>query len=174
MASSTAYIGFGSNLGNRELKFEEVLREFDRAVGMSVIRSSRLYETDPVGLSDEGSKFVNAVLEVRTDLSPRDLMASLREIELRLGKSPAHRSDLSRTIDLDLLMFGNLSLKETDLEIPHPRMHTRGFVLVPMVEIAPEAVHPILGCTVGELSAQISEDELQGVRPLAVSIDTGN
>jgi 2-amino-4-hydroxy-6-hydroxymethyldihydropteridine diphosphokinase len=174
MAGDTAYIGFGSNLGDRELKFKEVLREFGRLVGISVIRSSRLYETDPVGLSDEGSQFVNAVLAVRTDLSPRELMARLREIERRLGKSPAHRSDLSRSIDLDLLLFGNLSLKGTDLEIPHPRMHTRGFVLVPIAEIAPDVVHPTLDCTVSELLERISPKELQGVRPLAVSIDTEN
>jgi 2-amino-4-hydroxy-6-hydroxymethyldihydropteridine diphosphokinase len=174
MVGDTAYVGFGSNLGDRELRFKLVLREFGREVGISVIRSSRLYETDPVGLSDEGSKFVNAVLAVQTDLSPRELMARLREIELKLGKSPTHRSDLSRSIDLDLLLFGNLSLKETDLEIPHPRMHTRGFVLVPIAEIAPDMVHPTLGCTVGQLLGRISPKELQGVRPLPVSSDTEN
>ena len=174
MPGETAYIGFGSNVGDRELKFKEVLRELGRLVGISVIKSSRLYETDPVGLSDEGSQFVNAVLAVRTDHSSRELMARLREIELKLGKSPDHRSDLSRSIDLDLLLFGNLSLKESDLEIPHPRMHTRGFVLVPIAEIAPDAVHPTLDCTVSELLGRISPKELQGVRPLPVSIDTEN
>lgn len=172
MSRSTVYIGFGSNLGDRESKFKEALQELDRSGEISVTRSSRLYETEPVALSDQGPSFINAVIEAETDLPPRELMARLRDMELKLGKSPTHQSDLSRTIDLDLLLFGDLKIKETDLEIPHPRMHSRGFVLVPLAELAAHAIHPVLGCTVDELLSKIPAEEIQGVRPLAV-VDTG-
>ena len=170
MSVNTVYIGFGSNMGNREFKFEEVLREFDRSGDISITKCSRLYETDPIGLSDDGAPFVNAVLEAQTDLSPKGLMARLREMELRLGKSPSHRSDLSRTVDLDLLLYGDLEFKDKDLEIPHPRMHIRGFVLVPLADVASDTVHRVLGCTVGELLKRIPPEELLGVRPLTVEV----
>ncbi|MBI5250442.1 MAG: 2-amino-4-hydroxy-6-hydroxymethyldihydropteridine diphosphokinase [Desulfomonile tiedjei] len=174
MSRNTVYIGFGSNQGNREFKFKEVLKEFGRLSDVTVTKSSSLYETDPVGLSDEGQSFINAVIEAQTDVAPRELMALLRDMESVLGKSPTHRSDLSRTVDLDLLLYGDLKFKDTDLEIPHPRMHTRGFVLAPLAEIAPEVVHPVLECTVRELLKRILPEELQGVRALTVSVATEN
>jgi 2-amino-4-hydroxy-6-hydroxymethyldihydropteridine diphosphokinase len=160
------YIGFGSNLGIRELKFKEALHELNRAFGIAIKKSSRLYETDPVDLSDDGPKFLNAVIEIETTLKPRELMQALKAVEMKLGKSPRHRSDQSRHIDLDLLLYGDLIIREDDLNIPHPRMHKRGFVLVPLAEIAPETMHPVSKLTIRELVALIAPEELGTVRAL--------
>jgi 2-amino-4-hydroxy-6-hydroxymethyldihydropteridine diphosphokinase len=160
------YIGFGSNLGIRELKFKEALHELDRATEIAVKTCSRLYETDPVDLSDDGPKFLNAVIEIETTLKPRELMQALKAAEMKLGKSPRHRSDQSRHIDLDLLLYGDLVIRESDLSIPHPRMHKRGFVLVPLAEIAPETMHPVSKLTIRELAALIAPEELETVRAL--------
>jgi 2-amino-4-hydroxy-6-hydroxymethyldihydropteridine diphosphokinase len=174
MFRNKAYIGFGANLGHREFKFREVLQEFERFGDITIVRNSKLYETEPIGLADDGPKFVNAALEALTHLSPHELMAKLREIEIRLGKSPSHKSDLSRTVDLDLLLYGDVKFKDNDLEVPHPRMHKRGFVLVPLAEIAGDAIHPGLDCTVAELLRQISPEELKGVHLLTIAVDSEN
>ncbi len=164
--SPSAYIGFGSNLGDRKAKFQEALRAFEDLPKTSVKAKSRLYETDPIGLSDHGPKFLNAVILIRTDLSPRDLIGSMRSIELTLGKSVHHSSDKSRVIDLDLLLYGNDHFREEGLEIPHPRMHNRAFVLAPLAELAPNILIPTLERTVEELIRLLPEKELAGVRPL--------
>ena len=136
--SPSAYIGFGSNLGDRKVKFQEALRAFEGLPKTEVKARSRLYETDPIGLSDRGPKFLNAVILLETDLSPRELIGSMRSIELALGKSVYHRSDKSRVIDLDLLLYGDEHFREEDLEIPHPRMHNRAFVSGPSGRIGSE------------------------------------
>lgn len=161
--SSTAYIGFGSNQGDRETVFYQAVAELEKAADIVVRRSSRLYETTPIGILDEGGPFLNAVIEVETELSPRQLLQALRVIELGLGKAPEHRSDQSRVIDLDLLLFGSSQVRDTDLEIPHPRMSERAFVLVPLSEIAADVVHPTAGCTVGDLVARLPRREVLGV-----------
>lgn len=163
--SPVAYIGFGSNLGNREATFHQALDALKILPGTTALSWSRLYETDPVGLSDEGSTFMNAAIRLETDLSPRDLIEDLRRTELRLGKSPRHTSDRSRVIDLDLLLYDGEHISEDDLEVPHPRMHERAFVLAPLAEIAPTAVHPVLARSVSELLRVLPASDLAGVRP---------
>ncbi len=133
--SPNAYIAFGSNLGDRELKYREALAALAELLVTTVRKHSGLYETEPVALTDNGLKFLNAAVALKTDLSPVELMKMLRVIELNLGKSPTHRSDLSRVIDLDLLLYEDLRISGDGLEIPHPRMHHRAFVLVPLSEI---------------------------------------
>jgi 2-amino-4-hydroxy-6-hydroxymethyldihydropteridine diphosphokinase len=169
--SASAYIGFGSNLGDRKAKFHEALRALEDLPGTDVKARSRLYETDPVGLSDHGPKFLNAVILVETDLSPWELIGSMRSIELALGKSVCHRSDKSRVIDLDLLLYGDAHFQEDGLEIPHPRMNDRAFVLAPLAELAPNIFIPALGRTVEDLFRLLPERELAGVRPLELEIE---
>ncbi len=163
--SPVAYIGFGSNLGDRHGTYEEAVKALGKVDGIVVVKSSRLYETDPKGLVDGGAEFLNGAVAIETDLDPAELMAALRKIELKLGKSPEHRSDLSRPVDLDLLLYGDATVKQEGITVPHPRMHTRGFVLAPLAEIAPEAMHATFNRSVSTLVKELAEEEMAGVRP---------
>jgi 2-amino-4-hydroxy-6-hydroxymethyldihydropteridine diphosphokinase len=164
--SPLAYIGFGSNLGDRKTKFHEAVRSLAQLPKTCVKAKSRLYETDPVGITDHGPKFLNAVILIDTELLPRELIEGMRVIELELGKSIFHRSDKSRLIDLDLLLYENRHVREEGFEIPHPRMHQRAFVLVPLAELDPTILIPTLGCTVTDLIRTLPEKEIAGVKPL--------
>ena len=163
--SPLAFLGFGSNMGDREAKFAEVLEALAHLPGTVVERASRLYETEPVGLSDGGPKFLNSAVIIRTDLTPEELMSRMREIELRLGKSPSHRSDMSRAVDLDLLLYGTERFDKCDVHVPHPRMHLRAFVLVPLAEIAPRAVHPVLRRDMEALLLDLPPGDREQVHP---------
>jgi len=165
--SSSAFIGFGSNLGDRMAQFDRALEALKKLPETSVVRHSRLYETVPKGLSDSGGPFINAVVEIETELAPEALMTMMREVETRLGKSSDHRSDLSRAIDLDLLLYGDVCTRNADLEIPHPRLHHRAFVLVPLAEIAPHTLHPGFRRSMADLLRQLPVDELREVRAVA-------
>jgi len=168
--SATVYIGFGSNMGDRQKTFLAAVESLRGLPATTVERCSRLYETDPVGLTDGGKRFLNAVIQLETSLNPTELAAAMREIEGRLGKSPDHRSDESRTIDLDLLLYAEEQVRTDHLEIPHPRMHHRGFVLVPLAEIAAEVYHPVLKCTVEALLRRITREETAQIVPLDESV----
>jgi 2-amino-4-hydroxy-6-hydroxymethyldihydropteridine diphosphokinase len=140
--STTAYIGLGSNLGERELAIRRALEEIGGAGTTSILRVSSLRETDPVGYQDQ-PKFLNGVAAVSTTAPPRELLRLLLEIERRLGRDrdgvPAGGP---RTIDLDLLLYGEEVVAEPGLEVPHPRLHERRFVLEPLAELAPDLVVP--------------------------------
>jgi 2-amino-4-hydroxy-6-hydroxymethyldihydropteridine diphosphokinase len=118
--------------------------------------------------------FLNAAIAVDTELSAKDLLGHMRQIELMLGKSALHRSDMSRTIDLDLLLYGSGLLSEGEVEVPHPRMHLRAFVLAPLAEIAASAVHPALNCTIEHLVRGLPYEELMKVRPVQDPCEFGN
>lgn len=162
--SPVAYIGFGSNQGDRQAKYEEAVNALNQIRSIIVLKCSRLYETDPVGLVDGGAEFLNGAVAVETDLDPTELMAAMRSIELQLGKSPDHRSDMSRPVDLDLLLYGDETVRQGGITIPHPRMHVRAFVLAPLAEIASEAMHPTLNRSVRSLLEGLSEEEKVDVR----------
>lgn len=138
-----AYIGLGSNLGDREAMIRIALDDLARLPGTRVLRASSLYDTEPMG--DEGQpRFLNAVAEIDTELTARQLLWNLLLIEKRLGRVRSHRYG-PRTIDLDLLTYGHLVIDEPDLQIPHPEIAKRSFVLVPLLEIDPMATMPGTG-----------------------------
>ena len=154
----TAYIGFGANLGNPVLKFDEAVHELGSVDGVILMGKSSLYETKPVGLVDDGPNFVNAVIVVETDLTAEAIINEMRGIERKLGKSSNHRSDLSRVIDLDLLFYGSEIINSDDLVVPHPRLLQRFFVLGPMAEVAADFVHPIEKKSMKELLEMIGPE----------------
>ena len=151
--NTTGFIGLGSNLGDRVAVILNAVEHIDETPGLSVWRLSTLLETNPVGKQNQPD-FLNAVAEVRSSLAALEVMDHLLAIEQKLGRI---RSDDDpggpRTIDLDLLLWGDVTSDEPGLQLPHPRLHDRAFVLVPMVELAPNLMHPTLGRNMQELLA---------------------
>jgi len=149
-----AYVGIGANLGARLRNCATALRLLSSHPSIEVLRCSGLYETEPVGVQT-ANWFLNAVAEISTDLGPRDLLRALLETERTLGRDRSAGPD--RIVDLDLLYFDDTVLCEDGLEVPHPRLGNRRFVLAPWAELAPDlSIHP-LGKTVAQLLAEIHE-----------------
>ena len=132
---ATCYLSLGSNLGDREGYLRAALGRLTTLDRVSVTRVSSVYETAPVGLTNQ-PPFLNLVLELRTSLTPRELLSACQEMENALGRTRDRRWG-PRTVDLDILIYGDLTCAEGDLQLPHPRMLDRQFVLVPLAEIAP-------------------------------------
>ena len=146
-----ATIGLGANLDDPATQVEYALAELDRLPGTRLLARSSLYASAPVGYVDQPD-FINAVAQVETALSPRALLAALLDIEHRHGRARSFRN-APRTLDLDLLLYGDAHFHEEGLTLPHPRMHVRRFVLLPLLEIAPEAVIPGRGHAADWLAA---------------------
>jgi 2-amino-4-hydroxy-6-hydroxymethyldihydropteridine diphosphokinase len=136
-------IGLGSNLGDRAGNIRRALDMLDNFDDVSVHAVSSLYETEPEGY-EEQDWFVNAAAQLETDLSPAELLKLLKDIEQAIGRQKRVRWG-PREIDLDILLYNKLICENSDLVIPHPRMHQRAFVLVPLAEIAAHVIHPVLG-----------------------------
>ncbi len=166
MMTVIAYIGFGANLGDPLLKFDEAVHELRSLDGVRLIGKSSLYETRPVGLVDGGPDFVNAVIVVESDITAEVLINEMRKIERKLGKTINHKSDLSRLIDLDLLFYGSEIINSDDLVVPHPRLLHRFFVLGPMAEVAADFVHPIEKKSMMELLEMIGSEEQEPLKPV--------
>jgi 2-amino-4-hydroxy-6-hydroxymethyldihydropteridine diphosphokinase len=149
-------IGLGSNLGDREGLLHEALIGLQRHGNIEVLRWSRYYETLPVGGPPGQAAYLNAAAVLRTSLSPRALLAELQGVEIGLGRQRNVRWG-ARTVDLDLLLYENLTVADPDLVIPHPRMAWRRFVLEPAAEVAPEMLHPGTGWSVGRLLEHLNQ-----------------
>ncbi len=146
----TAYIALGANLGDRRANIESALDHLRQTPGVSVVKVSSLIENPAVGGPADSPAFLNAAAQVETELSPRELLQRLLEIERALGRERREKWG-PREIDLDLLLYGDQVIAEPHLQVPHPLMHERRFVIEPMVEIAPDVVHPVLRKTMREL-----------------------
>ncbi|MBT1075306.1 2-amino-4-hydroxy-6-hydroxymethyldihydropteridine diphosphokinase [Geobacter grbiciae] len=147
---SNVFIALGSNQGDRELNLLRAVAEIGRLEQTRITALSGFYDTDPVGPVDQPN-FLNAVLRLETALSPRRLLAELQRIETDVFRRVRDVPWGPRSMDLDILLYGDLILDEEGLVIPHPRLHERRFVLVPLAEIAPHQLHPRLGKRVDEL-----------------------
>ena len=143
------YLGIGTNLGNRENNLNEALALVNEHIG-PVRRSSAVYETEPWGFRSE-NYFLNMVVEIETKLRPSGLLGRILMAEAHMGRLRNEKEYSSRLIDIDILLYGNRVFEQKSLVIPHPRLHKRKFVLVPLCDLVPDLVHPVLGITVKAL-----------------------
>ena len=156
---STAFIGLGANLGHPVETLSEAILALGRIEGVSELAASSLYRTAPVGPGTEGQPdYFNAVVSLRTSLGPRALLDALFGLETRFGRERSVRN-AARTLDLDLLLYGELVIDEPDLQLPHPRMAERAFVLRPLAELAPEILIPGHGCA-SELAENVQDQDI--------------
>ena len=151
--SKTAFVGIGSNLGDREGNLRRVVELLSAEDGIDVVAVSEIRETDPVGPVEQG-QFLNGAVRIETDLGPRELLERLLTVEQRLGRVRGERWG-PRTIDLDLLVYGNQVVDEPGLTVPHPRLHERRFALEPLADLAPGLEIP----GKGPISALLAELE---------------
>ena len=169
---ATAYLGLGSNLGDRVANLAAALDALERA-GLTVEAVSSVYDTPPWGEPppglDEPPRYANAAAAVRGDLEPVDLLRLCKGIEVAAGRDLHAPRNAPRVLDLDVLLLGDVEMATPELEVPHPRMHLRAFVLVPIAEIAPDARHPRLDRTVRELLDGLDDGEVEEVELLLES-----
>ena len=160
--SAHAYVGMGSNLGDRAGNLLLGVRGM-LAAGLRVARLSSIYETEPVGVTQEQPAYLNMVAELVAPLpSPDELLARLLKIEYALGRT-REQSKAARTLDLDLLLYGDERSETELLTVPHARLHLRRFVLVPLAQLIPDARHPALGLSYAQMLA--ATDDRSDVRP---------
>jgi 2-amino-4-hydroxy-6-hydroxymethyldihydropteridine diphosphokinase len=159
----TAHVALGSNLGNRRAYLQRAVAALRESAEVQRVRVSSVYETAPVGGPEGQGPYLNAAAELETALPPEQLLLLLHAIEADCGRVRTI-SDGPRTLDLDLLMYGDRVISTAQLTVPHPRMHERAFVLVPLAELAPGAIHPVMNQNVAELLTR-----LLGMRPIGPS-----
>jgi 2-amino-4-hydroxy-6-hydroxymethyldihydropteridine diphosphokinase len=165
-ARATTYIGLGSNVGDRAGHIRAARHALEALPATRLLAFSPVYETNPVGPIPQG-RYLNAAAGLETALAPLDLLAHLTAIEQAAGRPPhPHRIPWGpRTLDLDLLLYDQRVITTAELSIPHPRMHERWFVLRPLADIAPHAVHPVLGQTIRDLLHRLPDAAATGAKP---------
>jgi len=156
MENHIVYLALGSNLGDRLANLKQAISSLTPQ--LDVKTKSQVYETPPWGFEDQ-PKFLNQVIKAQTYLDPEPLLKHLKRLEVALGRQESFPNG-PRLIDIDLLFYDDLVLNKPFLVIPHPRLHERGFVLLPLMDIAPDLVHPVHKKTVQELAAQVN---VQGI-----------
>lgn len=147
----TTYIGIGSNLGEREENCLTAIKLLGDS-GLIIKKQSSMYETAPWGVEEQPG-FINMAIEIETSLEPERLLQVLKGVEQEIGRQESYRWG-PRIIDLDILLYADIIINSPILQIPHPLMHQRGFVLKPMSEIAPDVLHPVIKKTIGKLLAE--------------------
>ncbi|MCA1066553.1 2-amino-4-hydroxy-6-hydroxymethyldihydropteridine diphosphokinase [Rossellomorea sp. AcN35-11] len=157
---NTAYISLGSNIGTREGYLEKAINILGSHGKIEVTKRSSIYETDPVGFTEQG-EFLNMVIEIRTSLSPETLLHQCLQVEVDLGREREFKWG-PRIIDLDILLYDDKMIESENLLIPHPRMQERAFVLVPLIEVAPNLEHPSIHAPLVDFLDEIPDKE--GVR----------
>ena len=151
------YLGIGSNVGDRKDNFLEALNRLTKLPDTKVIKESSLYESEPLG--DAKEWYVNGAIQIETRFKPDVLLLKFKNIERAMGRKKIKKRWGSRIIDLDILLYNGLILKKKNLRIPHPEMHNRKFVLVPLSEIAPQVIHPELGVSISELLINVKDNK---------------
>ena len=168
IATHNVYLALGSNLGDRRGHLAAALQQLREVITIDMISS--VYETEPVGYLEQ-PRFLNIACSGKTWLSAQDLLQYTKTVEVAIGRQPSFRNG-PRPIDIDILLYDNLQIRQEDLTIPHPRMNERAFVLAPLAEIAPDIVDPISGKTAQELSTTISHDGVKRIAPgLRITLD---
>ena len=159
MAEITVYLGLGSNIGDRGSNILDAVNKLTESSKIDLLRTSSIYQTEPWGLVNQ-PKFLNSVLEIKTDLSPISLLTYTQTIENTLGRQKQIRFG-PRLIDIDILLYGDQSVyyAEPHLQIPHPRMHIRSFVLTPLAELIPNHVVKQFGTSILDLSTHVEGQE---------------
>jgi 2-amino-4-hydroxy-6-hydroxymethyldihydropteridine diphosphokinase len=162
-----AYVGLGCNLGDRERNLREAIESISRLPDTHVIATSSIYASAPVGVTTSQPDYYNAVAGLETDLSPRELLEALQRVETAAGRvrEPGIRN-APRTLDLDILLYDERMIDEHGLHVPHPRMHERAFVLLPLDEIAPGADIPGHG-SVHELLPRVADQPVRRLSTLS-------
>ncbi len=165
----TIYLSLGSNIGDRERMLQAAVDGL-RAPDLVIRRVSSVYETEPLDFLAQ-RPFLNVAVEAETDLFPLMLLSRIQKVELRLGRKRTGPPKGPRTIDIDILLYGGARIRSARLDVPHPRMQDRRFVLAPMVELAPELRHPVLGATMRELLASVEGQRVRRLESSAVCVN---
>jgi len=161
---SRAFIGVGSNEGERLERISSAIRALAATPQVRVVQMAMIIETEPVGGPPQPA-YLNTVLELDTSLEPMELLRTLQRIEQRLGRQPSAQRWGPRPIDLDLLLYDDRVVQQPTLCIPHPRMHERRFVLEPLAQLAPDVLHPVLRRPIKELLAELASASALAASP---------